>query len=123
MRIRAIQAMQLWVSNEKRRCGNCRDPYDSGYWLALDNMEKELAGQLEFAKEQQRQHDLFGKRVRVTMEYAKNDAGPIVTEGTFLGYGEGGDIEILEDDQFIHYCWPALNIEEVTDNGEDAKQA
>lgn len=35
----------------------------------------------------------------------------VVTEGILLGFGEGGDFEILEDDGFVHFCWPMLKIE------------
>lgn len=51
---------------------------------------------------------LFGKRVEVMLD----DKGMVVT-GTLLGFGEGGNFEILEDDGMIHYCWPALRVREV----------
>jgi hypothetical protein len=35
----------------------------------------------------------------------------VITEGKLLGFGQGGDFEILEDDGFVHYCWPMLKIE------------
>lgn len=54
---------------------------------------------------------LLGKRVRVHLDHG--DAA-LVSEGKLLGIGQGGDFEILEDDGFIHYCWPMLAIEEVT---------
>jgi hypothetical protein len=52
---------------------------------------------------------LLGKRVRVTLNHEEK----VITEGQLLGFGEGGDFEILEDDGFVHYCWPMLSIEEV----------
>lgn len=48
----------------------------------------------------------LGKQVTAKL----NDG--LVTQGQLLGFGEGGDFEILEDDGFIHYCWPMLKIEE-----------
>lgn len=53
-----------------------------------------------------RARKLLGKQVRVTLGNA-----PVVT-GRLLGFGEGGDFEVLEADGFIHYCWPMLDIEE-----------
>jgi hypothetical protein len=34
----------------------------------------------------------------------------IVSEGQLLGFGDGGDVEVLEDDGFVHHCWPMLEI-------------
>jgi hypothetical protein len=49
---------------------------------------------------------LLGKQVVVTL-------GPAtIVEGKLLGFGEGGDFEVLEDDGFVHYCWPMLDIED-----------
>lgn len=56
------------------------------------------------------QVSLLGKRVRVVMDYRDEKA---VAEGKLLGFGDGGDFELLEDDGFIHYCWPLLKIEEI----------
>lgn len=52
---------------------------------------------------------LLGKRVKVILD--EHDEGAIAT-GQLLGFGEGGDFEVLEDDGFIHFCWPMLHIEE-----------
>ena len=52
---------------------------------------------------------LLGRRVRVTLD----EPSSVITEGKLLGFGEGGDFEILEDDGFVHYCWPMLSIEEI----------
>ena len=38
----------------------------------------------------------------------------VISEGKFLGFGQGGEFEVIEDDGFVHYCWPMLDIEEVT---------
>lgn len=57
---------------------------------------------------------LLGQQVRVTLGYepCNDERGiPTITEGRLLGFGQGGDFEILEDDGFVHYCWPALKIE------------
>lgn len=66
----------------------------------------------------------LGKKVKVWLDrkahyLAVPGNGPVSTEdvittGVLLGFGEGGDFEILEDDGFVHYCWPMLDIEEVT---------
>ena len=57
---------------------------------------------------------LLGQQVRVTLGHEPDnwDKGiPVITQGKLLGFGQGGDFEILEDDGFVHYCWPALKIE------------
>ncbi len=54
----------------------------------------------------------LGRRVRVTLTDIRETPASIA-EGIFLGIGDGGDFEILEDDGFVHYCWPLLNIEDL----------
>ncbi len=60
---------------------------------------------------------LLGRQVRVefpdddgVLLLNENDVNA-VAEGQLLGFGDGGDVEILQDDGFIHYCWPMLKIE------------
>jgi len=55
---------------------------------------------------------LLGKQVKVTLS---EDDPQGVSVGQFLGFGDGGDLEILEHDGFVHHCWPLLHVEEVTD--------
>lgn len=55
------------------------------------------------------EHQLLGKQVTVILNHDDEHA---VSRGQLLGFGEGGDIEILEDDGMIHYCWPALEVRE-----------
>jgi hypothetical protein len=50
---------------------------------------------------------LLGKRVRVTLDEA------VVVEGRLLGFGDGGNFEIEQDDGFVYHAWPMLAIEEV----------
>lgn len=50
----------------------------------------------------------LGQQVRVTL-----DRGPFESEivtGKLLGFGQGGDFEILCDDGMVHYCWPLLDV-------------
>jgi hypothetical protein len=69
---------------------------------------------------------LLGQQVRVVLDRTSDNpwipdwenipgSGPphedVVTEGVLLGFGDGGDFEILEDDGLIHYCWPMLKVE------------
>jgi hypothetical protein len=56
--------------------------------------------------------ELLGRRVRIKLDNA------VIVTGIFLGYGQDGTVEILEDDGFVHYCWPLLEIE--PDNGGSA---
>jgi hypothetical protein len=60
--------------------------------------------------EHQRWVALLGKQVRVTLDDHDESA---VTNGTLLGFSDSGDVEVLEDDGFIHHCWPGLVIEPV----------
>lgn len=53
----------------------------------------------------------LGKRVEVVLhEGSPGGEDAVITRGTLLGFGTGGDIEIQEDDMFVHWCWPALSI-------------
>lgn len=59
---------------------------------------------------------MLGKRVRVflNMPQPGDRTEAVIAEGQLIGFGQGGDFEIIEDDGFVHYCWPMLDIEEVT---------
>ncbi|AQT25777.1 RNA binding protein [Mycobacterium phage EniyanLRS] len=57
---------------------------------------------------------LLGKRVVVILE--QGDCEMVVSVGQLLGFGDGGDVEILEDDGFVHYCWPMLDVREIPDD-------
>jgi|HubBroStandDraft_2_1064218.scaffolds.fasta_scaffold1400396_1 hypothetical protein len=57
---------------------------------------------------------LLGKRVRVKLD------DNVVQEGQFLGFGDGGDFELLQDDGFVYHAWPMLSVEEVVT--EDAAE-
>jgi hypothetical protein len=65
------------------------------------------AGARDLQDEAYPPHHLLGKPVRVVLNEDDENA---VSSGVLLGAGQGGDIEILENDGMIHYCWPALRI-------------
>lgn len=54
---------------------------------------------------------LLGKQVKVT--YRNGVEGHLIAEGQLLGFGDGGDFEILDSCGFVHYGWPMLAIVEV----------
>ncbi len=65
---------------------------------------------------------LLGKQVTVVLHrqgdplpwWGKEDTAEdkdLIISGQLLGFGEGGNFEILEDDGMIYHCWPALQIE------------
>jgi hypothetical protein len=54
---------------------------------------------------------LLGKRVEVVL--SQGDDEVIIVRGQLLGFGQGGELEILEDDGMVHYCWPMLEIREL----------
>lgn len=58
---------------------------------------------------------LLGQRVRVTL--GEEDGAPVIAVGLLLGVGQGGEVEVREDDGFVHYCWPMLDIAAV--NGSE----
>lgn len=60
---------------------------------------------------------LLGKTVRVTLA-TNEDGTKVISEGTLLGFGQGGDFEILEEDGFVHYCWPMLEISLVEESDD-----
>lgn len=52
---------------------------------------------------------LLGQQVTVTLN--RPERGPAaVSRGQLLGFGDGGEVEILADDGFVHHCWPMLDI-------------
>jgi hypothetical protein len=55
---------------------------------------------------------LLGKRVRVVLGQENGNA--VISQGRLLGFGTDGTVEIYEDDCTVHFCWPMLDIEEVT---------
>lgn len=67
---------------------------------------------------------MLGKRVRVVLHkpHPGDRDVAVISEGTFLGFGDGGDVQLEEDDGFVHYCWPMLDIEEVTQPESKGKQ-
>jgi len=59
---------------------------------------------------------MLGKQVRVTLAGANAETGEaaVIAEGKFIAFGEGGDLVVQDEMGFAHYCWPLLDIEEVT---------
>jgi hypothetical protein len=58
---------------------------------------------------------LLGQQVEVLLAREGTPADMTVTkniisQGQLLGFGDGGDLEILEDDGFVHHCWPMLEV-------------
>jgi hypothetical protein len=53
----------------------------------------------------------LGKRVRIRLSGIDDPDGVIIVRGKLLGFGEDGTFEVQEDDGFVHYCWPLLDIE------------
>jgi hypothetical protein len=54
---------------------------------------------------------LLGKRVKVTL--STGTGWSLIEKGTLLGYGDGGDVQLLCDDGLVHHCWPRLHVEEI----------
>jgi hypothetical protein len=53
---------------------------------------------------------LLGKQVRVTLDRPEGEAA-VVTNGTLLAFGDDGTLVIVQEDGFVHYAWPLLDIE------------
>jgi len=56
-------------------------------------------------------HKLLGKQVRVTLKQAP---GRKIVEGQLLSFSDMGEFTILDESQDVHYCWPLLEIEEIS---------
>jgi hypothetical protein len=81
-------------------------------------------------KEHARHCNLLGKRVKVWLDRKAHypaipdltdipgkgaiDTEDVIVVGVLVGFGDDGTFEIMEDDGFIIYGWPMLEIEEVT---------
>jgi biotin-(acetyl-CoA carboxylase) ligase len=50
---------------------------------------------------------LMGKEVRVTLDDQH------IATGTLIAYGDDGEIILRDEMGFLHWCWPALNVEAV----------
>lgn len=79
------------------------------HWNTAAHMIKDVIKTVKHSNEVKA---LLGKRVYVRL--GEHEGKPVITTGQLLGFGDGGDFEILEDDGFVHYCWPMLEVEEVT---------
>ncbi len=104
-----------WEAAAKR----WRDKYFSRYLTG--NEPKAIA-----RKNHAEQAKMLGKRVRVWIDRKAHypaipdcgdipgrgaiDTVDVIVEGIFLGYGDGGEFEIMEDDCFVYHCWPLLEI-------------
>lgn len=61
-------------------------------------------------------HRLLGKQVRVQIDI--DGAEKMIVEGQLLGFGDGGDFEILCDDGMVYHAWPMLTIKERSGDDE-----
>lgn len=59
-------------------------------------------------KELGRRIDLLGEEVVVTLSSDKKPKS--VAYGTLLSFGDSGEIVLKDDEGFLHYCWPLLEI-------------
>ena len=58
---------------------------------------------------------LLGKQVQALLRRAEENGGDArVVEGKLLGFGHDGTFVIEQHDGFVFYCWPMLEVEEVT---------
>lgn len=58
---------------------------------------------------------LLGKNVRVTLQHGSPDGSDaVVAEGVLLSYEDSGQVVVQDEMGFAHYCWPMLDIEEVS---------
>jgi hypothetical protein len=60
---------------------------------------------------------MCGKKVKVTLDkggYPDPLTPAVIFVGELLGFGDEGTFELMGEDGFVHYCWPMLDIEEIT---------
>ena len=79
---------------------------------------------------------LLGQQVEVVLARVGDPTGPWgwdvtdgprrasdeVARGVLLGFGDGGDLEILEDDGMTHHCWPNLEVRARSDVTADGAE-
>lgn len=59
--------------------------------------------------EDMRMHiSLLGKKVKVTLEVDESLVN--IAKGTLLRISNSGEVVILDDMGFLHFCWPALDV-------------
>jgi hypothetical protein len=97
--------MACWTSSSPSRTGSPRPP--RRFLTGMVEMARQM-GQETTPRDLDRRH-LLGKQVRVKLDEQ------VIAEGQLLGWGDGGDVELLGDDGFIHHCWPALEITAMED--------
>ena len=112
---RDISSLRDWA-RAKGSQGDLRDGWDFGYSTAMSELISYL-DRIEKTMEKHKEiNSLLGKQVRVVLDNGTSERQQVVAEGKFLGIDEGGEI-VLEDDMgFVHYAWPMLEIEEVTNS-------
>lgn len=59
---------------------------------------------------------LLGKEVVATLGI-DSKGKPEISRGKFLGFSDGGEFQILENDGFVKHCWPLLDVSEVEHDG------
>jgi hypothetical protein len=57
---------------------------------------------------------LLGKRVSVTLTEPDAPEGLEVCQGTLLSFADSGEAVLVDRMGFVHYCWPMLDVEEIT---------
>jgi hypothetical protein len=55
---------------------------------------------------------LLGKQVRVVLEDGPDPAG--IIEGKLVSFADSGEVNVVDEMGFVHYCWPMLYVEELT---------
>jgi hypothetical protein len=62
----------------------------------------------------------LGQRVRVF--YGRDEGGDsLVLIGKLLEFSDGGDFTVLDDNGFVHYCWPMLEVSPIGSSGTDGR--
>lgn len=57
--------------------------------------------------------DLIGKKVIVTLKHPEETGeDSVVAKGILVAFDEGGEARIQQEDGFLAYCWPMLDVKE-----------
>lgn len=61
------------------------------------------------------QTHLLGQQVEVVLS-REDGKESVIARGRLLAFDDGGEVRLLDDMGFVHYCWPMLEIRKVDDD-------
>jgi hypothetical protein len=56
---------------------------------------------------------LLGREVEVVLVRKDEHRDEVISRGKLMRWSDEGEIVVKDDNDFLHYCWPALEIRPV----------